>query len=467
MKQPILNLLLLLPLLLLAGCSSEDDAGTQPEVKPGDEVQFNIGFGPSTRAATDIAFNTVFEDGDEIGIFAMKEGTTNVVAQNVKLVRTNGNWVAATDADKIYYPLDGSNLDFYAYYPYQGDHNTTKDNLSFEVKADQSTASNYSKSDLLTAITVRQSNNLVSLSFAHLMAMIQVTVDRVAPVPTFRDGTDGFKVILKNVKRETVALDWSTNAAGVNSSAPSGDITMYRVPTTDGSWVFRVLIPSQMIDPSELFAFGQALQGNVIDMRYSINMAVTPAAAKASTYKVTLDYQLDPNHAYNVGDTYPYIGTPVGVVYATSNAGKNGKVLSMDEGYAIKWANEDRTTNATDGTNGLINMKAIFNIGSAFFDYPAFAWAHAKNDVNEEYNSSIAKGVWYLPAKNELKDLCNVKDIVNMSLTNIEGENLSDTWYWSSSEAGPLHASATYFGTNLQQGYHKGNILRLRAIMSF
>ncbi|MGC3978603.1 MAG: fimbrillin family protein [Paludibacteraceae bacterium] len=162
MKQTIINLLLLLPLLWPAGCSSDEDTNIQPEVKPGDEVQFNIGFGPSTRATTDIAFNTVFEDGDEIGVFALKEGTTDVVAQNVRLVRINGNWVSATDADKIYYPLDGSKLDFYAYYPYLGDHNTTMDNLSFEVKADQSTATNYSKSDLLTAITIGQSNNLGS-----------------------------------------------------------------------------------------------------------------------------------------------------------------------------------------------------------------------------------------------------------------------------------------------------------------
>ena len=463
MKQTIRNLLVILALLSLVGCSSDEDTSTQPEVKPGSEVQFNIGFAPSTRATTDIAFNTVFEDGDEIGVFATKNGSvTDIVAQNVKLVRVGGNWTAATDADKIYYPMDGRVLDFEAYYPYQGDHDTTKEELCFEVKADQSTATNYNRNDHLRATAAEQSNNLVNLSFTHLMAMIQITVDRVTPVPAFREGTDGFKVILKNVKLNTVG-----STILVDTSAPSTDITMYRVPTTDGSWVFRALIPSQLIDPDELFAFGQALQGNVIDMEYTINSPTDLQRGKSSTYKVTLDYQLDPDHTYVVGDIYPYKGTPVGIVYATSNAGKNGKVLSMDEGYAIKWANEDGTTNATDGTNGLINMKAIFNIGSTFSDYPAFAWTHAKNNVNEEYNSSIAKGVWYLPAKNELQDLYNVKDIVNMALTFIGAENLSDTWYWSSSEASATHASAFNFGTNLQLGYHKGNILRLRAIMNF
>lgn len=472
MKQTIINLLLLLPLLWLAGCSSEDDTGTQPKVKPGDEVQFNIGFGASTRAATDIAFNTVFEDGDEIGVFTMKEGTADVVAQNVKLVRISGNWRAATDADKIYYPLDGSKLDFYAYYPYQGDSNTTRDGLAFEVQANQSTATNYSKSDLLTATAVSQNNSLVTLSFTHLMAMIQVTASRVAPVPAFREETDGFKVILENVKHSTTAIDWSINSASVNTSAPSGDITMCRVPTTDGSWVFRALIPSQQIAAGKLFAFGQTRQGNVIDMGYSINMAVTPAVAKTSTYQITLDYQLDLNHIYSVGDVYPYKGTPVGVVYEISNAGKHGKIVSLDEGVAY-WGAINTVTNATSGSDGLTNMKTVFEYnGNSFANYDVFSWVNVKNSAGTIYNSGATK-IWYIPSFDELGALHNSCKaditIFNNRLLSAGGREIETSiypYYWSSTESDFEKAKIRKF-FDAWSGLAKGSSGRARAIMAF
>lgn len=505
MKQPIVNLLLLLPLLLMVGCSNEDDTGTQLEVRPGDEVQFNIGFAPSTRASTDVAFNTVFEDGDEIGVFAFEEGTTDVVAQNVKLVRINGNWTAATDADKIYYPLNGKRLDFYAYYPYQGDYATTWDNLSFEVQADQSSASSYSKSDLLTATVGLQNNNLVTLTFDHLMAMIQVTVDRVAPVPAFREGTDGFKVVLKNVKRETDNLNWVTNAANVDTSTPATDITMYRVPTTDGSWIFRALIPSQQLATGELFRFSQALQGNVIDMGYSISAPLTPATAKASTYKVTLDYQLDPTHVYNVGDVYPYKGTSVGIVFYTENNGKNGKVVSLDERTAIRWADAIYTLPVTDVGNGRKNMQTIANYIAAnnksWSNFPAFEWIHGKNATNTDYSNNNATGVWYMPAVSELQYFyCAINDktpeiwnylsdpswgygqntaaieAFNQKLISSDGEKLS---YTSQSNPYYMSSSANVSTSNrfeyiffesgwrgsIQMNYNDGGFVR--AIMTF
>lgn len=471
MKQTILNLLLLLPLLSLPGCSNEDDTGAQPEIRPGDEVQFNIGFAPSTRASTDVAFNTVFEDGDEIGVFAMKEGTTDAIAQNVKLVRISGNWTAATDADKIYYPLDGSKLDFYAYYPYQGDYNTTIDGLSFEVQTDQSTASGYSKSDLLTATVLSQNFNLITLSFNHLMAMVQVTADRIAPVPAFREGIDGFRVILKNVKGETTALDWTSNSASVNPSASARGITMYRVPTTDGSWVFRALVPSQQIVAGKMFALGQTLQGNVIDMNYTITSPVIPLKAKASTYKVTLDYQLDPNHVYNVGDVYPYKGTPVGIVYEISNGGKNGKIVSLDEGM-LQWGPANTLTNTNSGSEGIVNMKKVYEHNSnSFTNCPIFSWVNAKNATGTTYNSG-SKNIWYIPSFDELLVLhysCTDITTFNNQLQSAGGtkiENNDWPYYWSSTESDSDNARLIqFFG---QQGItRKENTLRARAIMAF
>lgn len=399
-------LYLLVPLLLHA-CSSDDDTGMQTEIRAGNEVQFNVGFAPSTRATTDVDFESVFENGDEIGVFALEAGTTNVVYQNVKLIYTAGNWVAATDADKIYYPPGDSKLDFYAYYPYQGDHNTTMDNLSFAVLADQSEDDDYSKSDLLTATAMLQNTSTVNLSFTHLMSMIQVKATRVAPVPVFREGVGGFKVILKNVIHETDNINWVANSADAKISASVGDISMYRVPTTDGSWVFRALVPSQQVAAGKLFQFEQTLQGNKIDMSYNTASAVIYPKSNASQFQITLDYQLNPIQIYSVGDVYPHTGTPLGIVFETSNGGQNGKVVSLDEGRGIRWADAIYTLPITDVSNGRKNMQAIANYIAAnnksWSNFPVFEWIHSKNAANTDYSNYNATGIWYMPATSELQ----------------------------------------------------------------
>lgn len=101
------------------------------------------------------------------------------VLNNIKLTYNNatGTW-----SGSAYWPADGSRIDFYAYYPYQGDGTLNPAAIAFSVKTDQRAAADYSASDLLTAKATNGSagygkGETVSLSFSHPLAMVQVSLD--------------------------------------------------------------------------------------------------------------------------------------------------------------------------------------------------------------------------------------------------------------------------------------------------
>ena len=130
---------------LFASCSQEniiDEAFSQSEK----EIIFDLGIS-QTRTVT-IDKKTSFEDGDHVGIYGLKRGATEVLHDNLDYHYTadNGKWVAEYS---ITFPIDGSELNFYAYYPYNADLEGTS--FDFSVSQDQS-KEGYNQSDLLLEI---------------------------------------------------------------------------------------------------------------------------------------------------------------------------------------------------------------------------------------------------------------------------------------------------------------------------
>lgn len=115
---------LFLPLALLAsGCSQE----SAPDISArGTGLSISAHVMPSTRLSEDVNYNSGFEVGDAIGVFAVSRTPDGEPAfpsdegnyiHNAKFVyRGDGQW--EEEGSKSYYPLDGNVLDFYAYYPY-------------------------------------------------------------------------------------------------------------------------------------------------------------------------------------------------------------------------------------------------------------------------------------------------------------------------------------------------------------
>lgn len=236
--------------LLLAGCSKDELGGEQT----GDEITFEISFAGKmqTRVATDAWFDSTWEDGDEIGIFAVMHGeelaTSGNYIDNERLTYdADTNTWSLDDGTALYWPQDGTALDFYAYHPYYEAFDATSN--TFEVTAYQDEENNYNRSDLLMAKAdnggagYAKGATIVPLGFVHALAMVQVTLDNETGL---LDTDADITVTLRGVQRYGVVGLATTTAIALGEE---GDITMYRLeqegtPEYTTTFTYRALAPA-------------------------------------------------------------------------------------------------------------------------------------------------------------------------------------------------------------------------------
>ena len=176
----------------------------------------------------------------------------------------------------------------------------------------------------------------------------------------------------------------------------------------------RVVLPLREESPSERFIRAEAGVSSIAPW-------VTSAVIEGKTSRIG-DYYPDPANP----------ATAIGVVFSVSSDGKSGKIVSLDEGRELQWSSESGNFGATSDDNGQANTNAIKtykqNNPTSTITFPSFEWC-------------INKGTrWYLPAKDELLALYSQKVAVNAALAGIgSATQLSNRWYWSSSEYVPYN----------------------------
>lgn len=136
---------------------------------------------PSAKTrAEERGYQTVFTEGDQIGLYVVKDGA--VEKSNLCLTLRGGKWTLPANTAGIYYTPDRN---FYAYYPYK-DNNYMSDKVSpgsndfFETlvnlwhpQNNQSTYAAYTASDLMTA-RGEYSNGTLHFAMEHRMALLIV-----------------------------------------------------------------------------------------------------------------------------------------------------------------------------------------------------------------------------------------------------------------------------------------------------
>lgn len=165
---------------------------------------------------------------------------------------------------------------------------------------------------------------------------------------------------------------------------------------------------------------------------------------------------------WKVGDYYNVDGKE-GVVFWVDEAGKHGKIVSMDQAM-LKWCTDYEfkkgvTGIATDRSNGMNNLRSVMKIAGWKDKYPAFAWCADHGDG------------WYLPAINEL---WLVLDVVHAKVNGtLEQKRVSvmysmgDGWYWSSTEEDKWCAWYDDMGKCLKHYYARDRNLSVRAVSAF
>lgn len=127
-------------LLLQAGCSNDSETGA-----PGNDGRVSLkvsgGINVQTRA-----HDAQWDKDDQIGIYMYAAGATDIAesAANIPYRKTDeGNGFTPVNTP-VYFPVDGSNVDFHAWYPY-------KDVTAGEWTADLTDQTSQAALDLMTA----------------------------------------------------------------------------------------------------------------------------------------------------------------------------------------------------------------------------------------------------------------------------------------------------------------------------
>lgn len=196
-----------LSLFALAACVSNDDKsewndGSQP-----------INFTSSIQGLNTRAANAEWTAGDKVGIFMKAANGDLSAATAVNKLHTtdkNGNLTASNAENALYYPTDGSSVDFVAYYPYV---------ISLPgntYKVDVTTQTDKPAIDLLYSDNAKGfakgASGSPQLTFTHMLSQIVFNIEKDATIPTL----DGLKVTFKgmNTKADFTLADGKLINAG-------------------------------------------------------------------------------------------------------------------------------------------------------------------------------------------------------------------------------------------------------------
>ena len=231
MKMYFKNLIFALAgALAMTACSNEMEeqlAGGNG----GQEVKFTVGIENLSRTTiADGTLKTEFVKGDEIGIFAYNG--ESVVSSNIKYTYNGSGWTS----DAAIAAQDGVQLSYYAYYPYNASV-TDPSAINVTVNSDQAT-NGFSKDDVLTAKNTEAEAGAtsVSLTFAHAMAMVQVSL--------MENTTDDANA---TVSLQSILPDTKVNAKDASVETAAGEAVAVAMKKAAESLTYRAVVPEQTI----------------------------------------------------------------------------------------------------------------------------------------------------------------------------------------------------------------------------
>ena len=218
---------LALAALLMTACQNDEET-----VQTDDRVALQVTSGIQTRA-----HDATWEAGDEIGIFGFPTDANQTTWSNVPYATASGNGSFAPVSAPIYLPVNDSEVDFVAYYPYTA---TLTDGVYAVDVTDQS---NQAAIDLMAAgtQTADRINNDVAFNFEHKLSKIDIT---------FKAGDGMTDTELAGM---TVQLTGQQTAATLDVTQPestvsvtTGNVATLTLNTTaDGKSAEGIVLPSE------------------------------------------------------------------------------------------------------------------------------------------------------------------------------------------------------------------------------
>lgn len=203
-------------------------------------VRFTAGINQEPTAEPESrASGSAWTSGDAIGVFMMQSGTA--LESNNQYTTDGTSTFTAVAGDELYYPMDGSAVNFIAYYPWKT--GTALGNIDVEIGTTQTTATQPTF-DLLWASAnnggtgynkVSHATTAVPLVFTHKLAKL---VMNCSADPSVEASLTGMTVTIKGMNTENT---FNLSTGDLGSPDTPADITPRTI--TDGSVYDAIIMP--------------------------------------------------------------------------------------------------------------------------------------------------------------------------------------------------------------------------------
>jgi hypothetical protein len=233
---------------------------------------------PQTRAT-----GSTWVSSDSIGIFMVDATPTAVDGMiNKHYKKTSGdekNFSPATTNDAIYYPVDGSTVNFISYYPYQA--STLLGNYNVNVVNQNTPAAiDFLYAKTITGYSKTSGQTPVHLTFIHKLTLL--VMDTKAGYGLTDDDLKGMVVTIKGLNTQTT-IDLKDGSQG-NASSKNPIVTKVN---TDGKEYSAILIPQDVTAGDVTVEFEITSSNGVETFVWKVP-TVTFETQKRHTYSVTI-----------------------------------------------------------------------------------------------------------------------------------------------------------------------------------
>lgn len=345
--------------LLIFATSCRKDKASDPAVAvdKGTSVSFSASIDGQIKTK---AVDNNWETSDAIGIF-MKTGSglTNVLSANKSYSTTgDGEFKPSTVEQTLFYPENGSTVDFIAYYPYS--QQLTGNSYAVNVE----NQSNQAAIDLMyadNATGLSKSSTNATLNFVHQLSKVEITVKNGTGVSALNSLITSFSGVKSkadfNLATGTINVENQTTTVlaktGLKNLAVVSEAIL--VPTTDESAMKVIFAIGTKTFTWTMPAGTKFQKGKKYTYEIELKSEGTGNIGVAAALKASIvnwntvpsgDYSLDQETAINLPMTYGYMETPTvktdeNVVYVAhgfpGRAGVRNYAMLYDKRYKMAY----------------------------------------------------------------------------------------------------------------------------------
>ncbi len=219
--------------MFAAACTKNDEPGAAQD----EAVRFNASIAQTPATRTTGGGDT-WAAGDKVGIFMIASASPDLLAENQPYTASPAGELTP-DGEPMYYPQDGSTVDFTAYYPYNAA--VTAETLDLTV-AGQTTEAAQNALDVLWARTPGMSKGspAVGLAFGHVLSKVTFNITLGAGLDALT-GDDATEVIFSGMP----ALAELGLRSGFLTPTTVGDFAALKAATSSADASFTALVVPQ------------------------------------------------------------------------------------------------------------------------------------------------------------------------------------------------------------------------------